>query len=333
MSRDYFKYFQDKVNLRGALSSDRNFNRQQREFDLYFLNAPNKNLCKINGQDAELVFIDQNQSNNKDLSDDKYVIARNGTDIKVGDYIIWSDTEWLAFTEEYKTIRTHQQLKVKHVNETIKWIRNGEIINDGKGYGAYVQSQTLYTMGVATSNTLHVVDSKMSLYIQNNKDTQELQMGERIIVGRRAYKLNFIDDVSRPGLISFLLDEDTLSEYDNIELGVADYGKYFGKSDIEKPTIENTDSDRDTDGFEIVGNDRVKVGSTYHYATVGFSAKSWSIESLFSDQPFIVQNSSGNSLTVVVKDDYKLIGKKANIVAITDDGAKITHPITIIKKF
>lgn len=333
MTKDYFKYFQDKINLRGDSWSNRHFKLKEREFELYFTDAPNKEACKINGNDAELVFVDQNQSNNKDLSDDKYVIAKNSTKIGVGDYIQWSDTDWLVFTEEYKTIRTHQQLKVKKVNETIKWIRNGEIINDGKGYGAYVLSQTMYTMGVASNNTLHVVDSKMSMYIQNNKDTQELQMGERVIVGRRAYKLNFIDDVSRPGLISFLLDEDTLGEHDNVELGVADYGKYFGKTDIEKPEVTPPNDYEGSENHEISGNEKVRVGGTYHYSAMGFVAQSWSIEALFSDSPFVVQNSSGESLTIVVKDDYKLIGKKANIVAITAGGQKVVLPITIIKKF
>lgn len=329
----YFDEFKKKIDLRGVSRADRLLKLKEREFELFFNESLTKySDCLLNGVPVEMVFQDQNQSNNKDLSDDKYVLARNEINIGIGDYITWADTDWLVFTEEYKTIRTHKQVKVKRVNETIKWIRNGKIINNEKGYGAYVQSQTLYTMGVQKNNTLHVVDSKMSIYIQANEDTRDLMMGERVIVGRRAYKLNFIDDVSRPGLISFLLDEDTISEYDNIELGVADYGRYYGNTEIERPNIEDSD-DTSTAGMEITGNQRVKISATYTYSTVGFVAKGWLIESLLNETPTIVQSKTGENITLVVKDDFRFIGKQFNLVALVNDKDRVVLPITIIKKF
>src|SRR5699024_1397940 len=109
------------------------------------------------------------------------------------------------FSEEHKTIQTHQQAKIKVSNERIKWVRNGEIVNNGIGWYSYSQSQTLYTMGVKDTKMMSVPDSNFTIYMQNNPDTRDLRMGERIFVGRRVYKINFIDDVSRAGLINYLL--------------------------------------------------------------------------------------------------------------------------------
>lgn len=97
--------------------------------------------------------------------------------------------------------------------------------------GTHTQSQTLYTMGVKDTKMMSVPDSNFTIYMQNNPDTRDLRMGERIFVGRRVYNINFIDDVSRAGLINYLLSEDTISPYDNEEEGIADYYKYYDKDD------------------------------------------------------------------------------------------------------
>src|SRR5699024_11569473 len=117
------------------------------------------------------------------------------------------------FSEEHKTIQTHQQAKIKVSNERIKWVRNGEIVNNGIGWYSYSQSQTLYTMGVKDTKMMSVPDSNFTIYMQNNPDTRDLRMGERILVGRRGYKINFIDDVSRAGFIDYVFCYYNISSY------------------------------------------------------------------------------------------------------------------------
>lgn len=323
MSDNYFAYYKDKISRRGINLYERNINHLTREFNLYFKDALTVSECLINGVKAILAFQDHSQSNNKDLSDDKYVVAKNDTSIGVGDYIDWQNSEWLVFTEEYKTIPTHQQLKIKRVNQTIKWMVNGEVVNNGDGYGAYVQSQTLYTMGVAESPLIPVVDSKMSMYMQNNPDTLKLNMDDRVFVGRRVYSIKFIDDVSRPGLISYLLDESRIGEYDNRELGIADYyGKDSKKDDKDTPRLD----------IAISGEKNPRISKSYTYTVSDGVVSRWFLDDIYSELYETVAQDD-KSITIKIKDNYRIIGKKINIVAEMSNGQFASHLLSIAKKF
>ena len=189
MNIDGFDMYQTKMDVRGRSFRERQYKNKLRDFNRYFSETLNEELVAVTDKNnvtsiIEMAFQDHSQSNNKQLSDDKYVIARNETPIHVGDYVLWRDEHWMIFTKEVKTIPTHQQALVKNANYVIKWIRNGEVVNDGKGYHAYIQSNTLYTMGVSETTYLDVVDGKMTMYMQNNKDTAQLIQDERIVIGR-----------------------------------------------------------------------------------------------------------------------------------------------------
>ena len=273
MNIDGFDMYQTKMDVRGRSFRERQYKNKLRDFDRYFSETLNEELVAVTDKNnvtsiIEMAFQDHSQSNNKQLSDDKYVIARNETPIHVGDYVLWRDEHWMIFTKEVKTIPTHQQALVKNANYVIKWIRNGEVVNDGKGYHAYIQSNTLYTMGVSETTYLDVVDGKMTMYMQNNKDTAQLIQDERIVIGRKVFKIKFMDTVSRDGLISFLMDEDRVHEkYDNIELGVADYYRYYNKDfDFTDDKLEDGE-DLVVPQLEIVGNTAPKIGSIQKYTT------------------------------------------------------------------
>ncbi|MBS4462303.1 hypothetical protein JXA27_06990 [Aerococcaceae bacterium zg-B36] len=342
-----YQTFKQKSVLRGSNLYERNFKHKLREFEEYFKNSLNRSEeVYINGEPAVLIFQDHSQSNNKDLSDDKYVIAENSTEIAVGDYVTWSDTEWLVFTEEYKTIPTHQQLKVKHVNEIVRWIQDGKVVNNGLGYGAYVQSQTLYTMGVKVVPSMEIVDSKMSMYMQNNEDTLKIQMNDRLFVGRRVYKVKFIDDVSRPGLISYLLDEDRIGVYDNVKMSVTDYYRYYDNNGqlLDKPISEEKFADENTEEENLIppieeiiavikGESKPKISRSYTY-TSSVDVEEWSIDYMTTEQPCYVISKSEKEFVVQFKDNFKLVGSKINIMAKRkDNGEYISYPLSIAKKY
>lgn len=319
------EYYRAKIARRGKNSRERNFKLKEKAFNDFFENTLTKSDCLIDGRQEELVFQDHSQSNNKDLSDDKYIVAKNETEVGIGSYIMWQNAEWLVFTEEHKTIPTHQQLKIKAVNETIKWMLDGEICNDGKGYGAYVQSQTLYTLGVSVTANLAAVDSKMMMYMQNNAITRTLKVDNRIFIGFKVYKIKFTDPVSRPGLINYLLEEDTISdEYDNVELGIADYWK-----------DENQDHDGDNGiEAEIEGGDTVKIGNTYVYnISEGNKVSEWIIEYLDNDESCVyILDRNETSVTLQFKNDFRYVGAVVNLIAKVND-QYVMKTLNIIKRF
>lgn len=328
--RNYFKYYVDMIRQRGLNPYDRNMSYKNRDFQQFFSETLTKHDCTIDGVPAKLVFQDHSQSNNKDLSDDKYIVAENDTKVHVGSYIEWADSLWLVFTEEHKTIATHQQLKIKHVNETIKWIRNGKVVNKGQGYGAYVQSQTLYTMGVAQTPLLDVVDSKMAMYMQYNEETARLKEDERVFIGKRVYKIKFMDAVSRKGLIFYLLDEDRVGQLDNVEESIADYYNYYGKND---DYVKDSD-DSPNKTLTILGEKYPRIGRTYEYTIKGGDSVEWVLEHDTSGEPIYKSfEKTDKSLKISFSANTDLIGNKATIIATSKDGQYAALHLSLIKRF
>lgn len=334
--------FRNKMQAMGSNKTERMMRRATRDFDIFFENAPNKEDCLIDGEETSAVFQDQSQSNNKDLSDDKYVIVPNSQKISVGSYIVWRSSEWLVFTGENKTVPTHQQVKIKNVNSVLKWVTDYEthsICNNGNGWGAYVQNNTLYTLGVSFSgNHFPIVDGKMTVFVQSNEETKKgLKIGTRIVLGQSVYRIEFADFVSRKGLINLLCDQDTVNdETDNIALGVANYwlssehhGAKVAESEKEDnatnptPEAEPSNNNQPKIDWYIKGNNVAKIGRSYNFElaykdTDGTEKPVKATEWILSDAddlPFYVLEKDETTLNVRVKDDRRYVGQTTSVMA------------------
>lgn len=353
---NFASLYRQRMKVLGDSQRERNMIRKTREFEKYFENTLDKEPAQVDGVETELVFQDHSQSNNKDLSDDKYVIAPNSVAIDVGSYIKWRNEEWLVFTEEFKTIPTHQQLKIKHVNRRLKWLVDKEkktICNNGDGWGAYIQNQTLYTLGVSFSGQhMPLANAKMSVYIKDTPETRAVKVGTRLFIAGQVYKVEFADYVSRVGLVNWLLDEDTKNpEIDNAELEIANYwdadspsGSHpkdnLDASDQKDDHSESTETPSEDVQpkveWNIEGETRARLGRTYVYsvkATDGSEPEvtEW-ITGDIEGVPFYVKDRNEHSLTIQVKDNYSLVGQTSTIAAKVNGEIK-NIAIKIIKKF
>lgn len=324
---NFVNKYQKKMKRLGSDHISRITKYKMQDFKYYFENTLNKEKCLIDDEETYAVFQDHSQSNNKDLSDDKYVIVPNETNIHIGSYILWRERPWLVFTEEFKTINSHQQLKIKIVNETIKWLVDRKVCNSGRGWGAYVQNQTLYTLGVETSgNHISLVNAKMMMYMQDNEETAKLKIGSRIFIGRGIYKIMFMDNVSRKGLINYLLEQDTLGEYDNPDEAIADY---------YKPDTGYEEDIPETD-VVIEGQDLVRLARTAVYTlnndTVEVSE--WIVETIDGTElPVYINERTNKQLAIKVKDDSRFIGVQMTIFAKLSTGSIIQTVVRVGSKY
>lgn len=325
---DYRNLYQKKMDRLGKTKRDRMMKHKEIEFNRYFRDALNRDTCLINGVPAELIFQDHSQSNNKDLSDDKYIVAPNHVDISVGSYIDWRESKLLVFTEEIKTIPSHQQLKAKIVNWQLLWLNaEGKIVNNGLGYGAYVQNQTLYTLGVSTSGDyISIVNGKMMMYVQDNADTRQLYIGKRVFIGRNVYKIMFADIVSRSGLINLLMEEDTITDNDSREHMIADY--YGHKSDDDPVDAPTTIA-------QVNGETRARLGSVQTYTISDeHTVSEWIVESIAgNDPPYYIQERDTKSINLRFKDDYRYVSQVVNIIAKLSDDSVVSLSVKTINKF
>lgn len=323
------------MNVKGGNAYERGMNRSKRYFQKWFDSTLTREEVNIDGVTQFAVFHDQNQNNNKDLSDDKYVMVENESNMKVGSYIKWRNTTWLVFTDEYKTIPTHKQAKIKESNHVIKWMADGKVSGDGNGYNAFIQNQTLYTLGVSSSgNHAWLVNAKMMMYLPNNAETKAIRIGQRIVIGGAVFQVMFKDYVSREGLINYLLEQDTVSDYDNLDLGVADYFN---------PDNSDTSKDEPVTGVSkevvITGTDRAKIGSLLTYeakvlldgAETAEGIAEWTIvdtESIVS-----VEEQNEKSITIRVAKNFQKVGSVINVLGKTADGTIGTKRVNIISPY
>ncbi|MEK4605413.1 hypothetical protein MHI17_31455 [Bacillus sp. FSL L8-0098] len=330
-----YSTFRKRMSLKGNTAFERSLNQQKREFELYFNNTINREMVKIDGIEQPAVFQDVNQNNNKDLSDDKYIITENDSNMKVGSYVEWRDKTWMVFTEEYKTINSHKQAKMKSSNQVIKWMVDGKVCGDGNGVPAFIQNQTLYTLGVSTSGYYSwIVNGKMMMYMQNNRETMAIKIGQRIFIGGMVFQVMFKDNVSRKGLINYLLEQDFVNpERDNIELEIADY------YDVINPD-KDVDEKPSNVAKEVIvsGADNARIGALVQYEAKIFhdgtevdEEVDWTIADIDSSAEIVER--TANSIKLRIVKDFRKVGLTINVVATSKDGTVGSKTVRIVSPY
>jgi hypothetical protein len=332
---DYSSVFNRRIGVKGTSRVERNREAKKRSFERYFENALNRDPVIIDGVEQYAIFQDQNQNNNKDLSDDKYVVVPLDSNLKTGSYIEWRDETWMVFTEENKSIQSHKQGKVKASNHHIKWMNGTKISGNGKGYPAFIQNQTLYTLGISTSgNNSWIVNAKMMMYLQDNPETRTLRIGQRIFIGGEVYQIMFRDYVSRGGLINFLLEQDFVNEQrDDVANEIADYYTATAEEQEEQNAVGASKE------VTINGSTNAKIGSLVKYEAKVFAdgvevsdgIAEWTIADV--DHVATVVEQTQGYVTVRIENNFQKVGSQISIIGKTADGVIGSKSVNIISPY
>lgn len=322
------------MNAKGGSAYERKLNSAMRDFRQWFDNSLGRETVHIDGIEQYAIFQDQNQNNNKDLSDDKYMIVEKSSNMKVGSYVRWRDKTWMVFTDEHKTIPTHKQAKVKESNHRIKWMIGTNVCGNGDGYPAFIQNQTLYTLGVSSSgNHAWIVNAKMMMYLPDNSETRAIKIGQRIVIGGAVYQIMFKDYVSREGLINYLLEQDMVaSERDNLELGIADYYTNIEENDDQ----ENTGVAKEV---TIKGAEKARIGSLQTYEASVFQdgtllsegITDWTIAD--TEQSVTVESQTDKKITIRVVNNFQKVGSVITVIGKTADGTIGSKTVNIVSPY
>lgn len=341
-----FVDFKRRMALKGNTKYDRAFNQKQRSFNEWFKNSLTKSLVKIDNVEYQAVIQDQNQNNNKDLSDDKYMIIENSTPSHVGSLVEWRDRTWLVFTDEEKTIATHKQQKIKPTNHIIKWmLNNGEICGNGEGYHAYVQNNTLYTLGVSMSgNNAWVANAKMLMYLPYNDETRNMKLGERVFIGSNVYEVMMKDFISRKGLVHYLLEETFYNpNTDDLENGVADRWKEQDSEGVATGEVNNANNNVVNDSnytLSIEGSNVIKIGKTSVITAIMSNAEGSIIENPITEWTVVdvdgvstIVEQDQSSITISIAKNFKYVGNQITVVGKAVDGTLASKTINIISPY
>lgn len=174
---------------------------------------------------------------NSDNLNEKTIYSMPSEDIELGSLVHWMDNYWLVCERDANTT-VYTKAKLLQCNHLLKWLSDDKqiieqwcVIEDGTKYltGEYEDRNFVVTRG----------DSRISMQIARNRYTVAFDRERRFLIDDpdAPHKLAYL--LTKPlkrgitynekGTFKFVLQEVTATEFDNHELGIADYYKYFHK--------------------------------------------------------------------------------------------------------
>lgn len=232
--------YRRKVAISGKTNTEKILNTKKRDIDIWFETALNKHTVQINDVDYDVIIQDIDLDNEKDTSDNKYLLGKLDYNIKPSDIVTWETDKYIVLSKERNTVKTHNTFKMIRCNFTAKWIDLDGVYRESPGYAL---NQTLYSLGVKEYEMIDMPNAKMVLDLPKNEHTLKVKRDMRLIIDGFIWKIANIDTINKDGIIHLMMGEDVFTEDDNIELGIADYYKYYKEEVVIPPTQLNITGD------------------------------------------------------------------------------------------
>ena len=178
---------------------------------------------------------------NSDNLDEKYVYSMPGEDLQPGSLFYWADNYWLI-TDRDANNEVYTRTKAIQCNYLLRWVH----VQDGtpivKEQWCYIEDGTKYMTGELEDRHFIATrgDARIAMTIARNQYTVKFNRKSRFLVDDLEADNLLSFDLSKPlkightynnkGVFKYVLSEsDFVPEYDNDELGIADYYMYFPK--------------------------------------------------------------------------------------------------------
>lgn len=224
--------YECRVNTRGGTKHNAAIKREKRMISNKIKDSLSYQTVTIDNNSQDVAII------NSDNLNEKIIISLPGEDIVHGGLVYWMKNYWLVTERDANTtIYTHA--KMVQCNHLLKWISDDNIIHE---QWCIIEDGTKYLTGEYEDRNFVVTrgDSRISLTIARNEHTVKFNRENRFLIDdpdsdhKLAYlltkPLKFGGTYNNKGVFKFVLQEATATSYDNHELGVADYYKYFPKT-------------------------------------------------------------------------------------------------------
>lgn len=188
--------------------------------------------------------------------------------IKRGDLVNWDNENWLIISEIGQKRYTYYKGIIQKCNYNIKFNFEGTI----KQFPAIVDSRVF---DIETNQYLSVPAGKIVVTMQSNVDSENINIGQRFIKMKRAWKVSGIDR-TKNGLLMLWCDLDSIIPSDDLVNEIANAGDYVYTIEITKGETSSIQ-----EGSTLQLNVVVKLnGDVVTDKTVTFSCDNPSIASV-----------------------------------------------------
>lgn len=237
---DAWRLYNNRITVKGTTKRNATLQREIRMLSSKLKDGLSYKQVKINDEPQYLEII------NTDNLNEKTIYTLPGETVLCGSMIYWMNNYWLV-TECDADTEIQTKAKMLQCNFLLKWVNDEGrvceqwcIIEDGTKYltGEYEDRNFIVTRG----------DSRIAMTIARNDETVKLNRKHRFLIDDPKSKEQLAYELSKPlkvgrvynenGIFGFVLQEVTTTDDDNLELGIADYYKFFPKDSTEVMPFE-----------------------------------------------------------------------------------------------
>lgn len=184
---------------------------------------------------------------NSDNLNEKYIYSLPGEDIVNGSLIYWMDNHWIV-TERDANTTLYTRAKLLQCNYLLRWVAYDKTIVE---QWCVVEDGTKYLTGEFEDRNFVISrgDSRLAVTIARNKYTTKLTRENRFLIDDDDSPIKLAYTLSKPfklggtynneGVYKFVLQEvGTAEDFDNQDLRIADYYRYFPHEPEDEPGNE-----------------------------------------------------------------------------------------------
>lgn len=222
--------YKNRITTHGETQRDVFLKREQRFLNQKLRNSLSYFDVLIDDEERKVSIIDSDNLN------EKRICTLPGEDIHCGAIVTWMNNRWIV-TEKDANNEVYTRAKLLQCNYLLKWVDDDDIIRE---QWCVIEDGTKYLTGEIEDRNFIVTrgDSRVAMTITRNEHTVKFGRKHRFIIddpcspdSKMAYALTKPLKVGKTyndeGVFSFVLQEVTTTNDDNLELGIADYYKHF----------------------------------------------------------------------------------------------------------
>lgn len=242
MMSNMWSRYEARMEARGRTQRQESLRREQYLLSHKLSSSLSYHTAIVDGVETEVAII------NSDNLDEKLIYSMPGGDFKLGVTVDWANNHWLI-TEKDANNEIYTKAKLLQCNYLLKWI---EVVDNTPKIieqWCVIDDGTKYMTGTYQDRLFIVVngDTRIALTIGRNEHTAKFNRQTRILVddpisdSKQSFKLTKPLKVGKryneEGCYEFVLSEANTTDYDNFDLMIPDYYKYFPDNGEYKPVI------------------------------------------------------------------------------------------------
>lgn len=214
MSKDHWQTYRNRLNKNGLNQKDRIIASTQRTIIDQFSNSPSYHEVTVNGI-SQYVQIIEDSISRRD-SEKKRIICKPNDDLSIGDAIVWDSNDWLC--TDIDDVEIYIRGIIERCNNNLIYLdSDGEIIT----VPCVITNKIL--MNQKENDYYILPDNKIMVMVADNDDSKEITVDSRFLLGSNAFKVESIDNITKPGIITLKMHFDSITQNDNKDLGIANY--------------------------------------------------------------------------------------------------------------